>query len=91
MPSIHLLIVGKVQGVFYRVSAKEKADEIGIAGWVKNTKEGNVEAVATGSNEQLEMFTQWCYKGPKRAVVDKVIVTKIPDAHFNNFEVVRKT
>lgn len=53
MPTFHLLIKGKVQGIFYRASAKETADKTGITGWVKNTPEGDVEAVATGTEEQL--------------------------------------
>ena len=41
MPTVHLLISGKVQGVFFRATAKDVADEIGITGWVKNTDEGD--------------------------------------------------
>ena len=48
MPTIHILVKGKVQGVFYRATAKEMADRYGITGWVRNTEEGNVELMASG-------------------------------------------
>lgn len=89
MPTVHLLIKGKVQGVFYRASAKEIADELGLKGWVKNTDEGNVEAVVSGDEEQLKNFVDWCWKGPRRADVKDVIVTKKEDIQFENFSVIR--
>jgi acylphosphatase len=49
MITVHLLIEGEVQGVFYRATAKEIADKLGITGWIKNTWEGNVEAMVTGN------------------------------------------
>jgi len=57
VPTVHLVISGKVQGVFYRASAKEQAEKLQINGWVKNTKEGNVEVLASGSEESLLKFT----------------------------------
>ena len=54
MPTVHLIIKGRVQGVFYRATARKVAGEIGVTGWVKNTAEGNVEIVATGSKDQLK-------------------------------------
>lgn len=73
MPTIHLLIKGKVQGVYYRVSAKEVADRLHLAGWVKNTREGYVEALASGKEDDLRRFVEWCRKGPERAIVSDVI------------------
>lgn len=75
MPTVHLLIKGTVQGVFYRASAKEAADRLHIAGWVKNTREGHVEALASGSEEDLHRFIAWCREGPEQAVVSDVIVS----------------
>ena len=69
MPTIQLIIKGKVQGVFYRASAKEKAEDLGLTGWVKNTPEGYVEIMATGEMDVLERFITWCKKGPSRAFV----------------------
>ena len=88
MPTIHLLIKGKVQGVFYRASAKEVADRLHLTGWVKNTREGHVEALASGPEEDLRLFVEWCKKGPERAVVSEVMIVsdatvQAPSAGFS--------
>lgn len=89
MPTVHLLIKGKVQGVFYRASAKETADRTGVTGWVKNTPEGDVEAMATGTEKQLQQFISWCKKGPSSAKVRDVIVTEEDETVFNDFVIKR--
>ncbi len=89
MKTIHLLIKGKVQGVFYRATAKKMAEHFGIHGWIKNTKEGNVETFATGSEVSLNEFINWCKKGPKDAKVTEVIVTAKDNESFNGFSIVR--
>ena len=89
MPTVHLLIKGEVQGVFYRATAKEIADKLGVTGWIKNKWDGNVEALATGDEESLQKFIEWCRQGPKKAGVTDVIVTKKEETTFNNFSVIR--
>lgn len=89
MPTVHLLIKGEVQGVFYRATAKEIADKLGVTGWIKNKWDGNVEALATGHEESLQKFIEWCRQGPKKAEVTDVIVTKKEETTFNNFSVIR--
>ncbi len=89
MPTIHLLIKGKVQGVFYRATAKKLADKYNITGWVKNTKEGNVEITATGNELPLQEFINWCKKGPQEAIVKDVIVSERVEISFIDFEIVR--
>ena len=89
MPTVHLIIIGKVQGVFYRATAKDVADEMQLKGWVKNTDEGNVEIIATGEEDQLQRFISWCKKGPARAVVTEVVVTKISEEQFEKFKIVK--
>ncbi len=74
MQRISLLIKGKVQGVFFRKSAAEKANEIGLTGFVKNLPDGNVYAEAQGTEGQLEDFANWCKRGPERARVDDVVI-----------------
>jgi acylphosphatase len=90
MPTLHVLIKGKVQGVFYRVSAKESADKLGITGWIKNTHEGDVEAVLTGSQSQLQAFIGWCKNGPPGANVSEVISTDIKEEIFKAFTIIRQ-
>jgi acylphosphatase len=70
--AIHLHITGRVQGVFFRASAKEKADTLGITGWVKNCDDGSVEIVAEGEEKALKKFEEWCHKGPTGAEVTHV-------------------
>jgi len=71
---IHLLISGNVQGVFYRMNAKNKADELSLTGWVRNTSDGKVEVLAEGKERDLKEFIKWCYNGSEGAKVDKVEV-----------------
>ena len=90
MPTVHLIIEGKVQGVFFRATAKDVADKTGINGWVKNTEEGNVEIMASGNDEQLHKFMAWCKVGPQRAIVTKLQVKNIEEKNFKSFEVLRR-
>lgn len=89
MKTKHLLIKGKVQGVFYRASAKKKAEQIAIRGWVKNTSEGHVEAMITGSDQQIKDFVQWSKSGPDKASVDKVQVNDHEFEEFDSFRILR--
>ncbi len=69
---LHLHISGLVQGVCYRISAKMKAIELGLAGFTKNLPDGRVEIIVTGENENLEKFINWCERGPSMAKVSEV-------------------
>lgn len=89
MPTIHILIKGRVQGVFYRATASDIAEEIGLTGWVKNTEEGHVEAVVSGATAQIERFVAWCKQGPSKAVVKEVVVTPREEEYFDAFTVLR--
>ena len=89
MPTIHIIIKGKVQGVFYRVTAKKAADNLGINGWIKNTKSGNVELKASGEKEALDKLVEWCRMGPREAVVTKVEVTAVNEEAFDSFSILR--
>ncbi len=89
MPTIHLLIKGKVQGVFYRATSKKIADKLNLTGWIKNTINNNVEATVTGDEERLQQFINWCKNGPEKAEVEDVVMTKKPETPFIDFEIVR--
>ncbi len=84
----HVQISGQVQGVFFRDSTRQKAEELGLAGWVKNTPDGNVEAVFEGPSEKVREMLRWCEEGPQRASVENVD-TDIEEAggDFTGFEV----
>ena len=90
METVHLLISGKVQGVFFRATAKEIADKNKITGWIKNTVDNKVEVLASGESTGLGEFIKWCKHGPKNAKVDEVIITMVPSHLFTNFEIIRR-
>lgn len=70
----HVLVSGQVQGVFFRDSTRQKAEELGLSGWVKNVPEGQVEALFEGSSESIREMVDWCKEGPQRASVENVDV-----------------
>ena len=72
---VHVIISGQVQGVWYRANTKEKAEELGLTGWVKNIAQGNVEAVFEGEESAVNEMITWCQKGPPLAQVTNVKVT----------------
>jgi acylphosphatase len=89
MQTMKIIIKGRVQGVFFRQSAKEKADGLGIKGTVKNCEDDNVEIIATGDKEELDKLTEWCRTGPPRAVVSDVITQELSLQQFYNFSIIR--
>ena len=89
MPSYHIIVKGQVQGVFYRANAKKIADNLGITGWIKNTRQGNVEITATGNGDSLDMLINWCKKGSEKSIVEEVIADEVPEKHFDTFSIER--
>ena len=87
MPTLHLLIKGKVQGVFYRASAKKTAVALGLTGWVRNKDNGDVEALITGAQIPLQKFVDWCRQGPAGAVVNELIKTEQEEMVFDSFSI----
>jgi acylphosphatase len=71
-------ITGKVQGVFFRAYTKQKAEEWGIKGFVRNEQDGSVYIEAEAPENILEQFTTWCHTGPEQAVVSKVEIKEAP-------------
>jgi len=85
---VHVVIAGRVQGVFFRASTGEKADELGLTGWVKNAQDGNVEAVFEGDEAAVNEMLAWCRKGPPLAHVTKVHATTEPfTGEFTKFSI----
>ncbi|MDD5154776.1 MAG: acylphosphatase [Thermodesulfobacteriota bacterium] len=76
MPMVraHVIINGRVQGVFFRYATQEEATRLGLKGWVKNRRDGQVEAVFEGDEATVEKMLKWCHQGPPHAVVNKVDV-----------------
>ena len=68
----HVIITGRVQGVFFRVETQRAAEGFGVSGWVRNKRDGTVEAVFEGRQEDVDATLNWCQQGPRMARVDKV-------------------
>ena len=81
-------VSGQVQGVFFRRSAKLKADYLGIAGWARNIDDGSVEVMAEGDREKVDEFIKWCKKGPPFAKVEKVEIEELKGIEgFSDFSI----
>jgi len=70
----HAIISGRVQGVFFRVETKRAADGFGVFGWVKNRRDGTVEALFEGDQDRVDAVLEWCKEGPAHAQVSAVSV-----------------
>ncbi len=77
----HILVKGKVQGVFFRKNTKQVAEALTVAGWIKNTEEGNVEIFAQANKDAIEKLIDWCRHGPPKANVEGV---EIKDAAIDD-------
>lgn len=75
----HFIVHGRVQGVFFRASTRQRARELGLTGWVKNLPDGRVEALAHGPPEALDTFQEWLWQGPSAARVTQVETTPTQD------------
>lgn len=84
----HFLIEGRVQGVGYRMSAQIAAQKIGLTGWVRNLRSGQVEMVAEGEPVQLEQLLEWAWQGPNFAQVSDITLEKLTATdEFTQFEI----
>ena len=72
--SKYVLISGRVQGVFFRASTRQKAEQLGVNGWVRNTSDGRVEAFFEGDEKKVNKLIEWCRHGPNLAEVKDVNV-----------------
>ncbi|MFZ6664702.1 acylphosphatase [Peijinzhouia sedimentorum] len=85
MKSINISVHGKVQGVFFRMTALTKAIELNLKGSVQNKADGSVYIEAEGENENLENFLSWCKIGPEKAIVSSVDVQEKSLRNFSAF------
>jgi len=84
----HVIIEGRVQGVFFRAYTCDQARQNKVTGWVKNRNDGKVEAVFEGEKKAVEKIIDWCHIGPPYAVVKKVIVNwEEYQGEFSSFSV----
>lgn len=93
-PSTHktfyLQIIGKVQGVWFRASAKDLALSLSLTGKVWNEENGNVGIIIQGTSQNIKKFIEWSEHGPPLAKVEKVLQEEVIDEfHFDSFEITR--
>jgi acylphosphatase len=82
-----VVVHGHVQGVFFRDTARRKAAERGVTGWVRNRRDGTVEAVFEGDPNSVAALVEWCRHGPRGADVSRVEVAEEPAEGLGRFEV----
>ena len=84
----HVVIMGMVQGVFFRSTLRSQAKLHGVNGWTKNTVDGHVEAMFEGDKDKVEKMISFCWKGPPGALVRNVeIEWKRPRLDLQGFEI----
>jgi acylphosphatase len=81
------IVHGRVQGVFFRDTARQKAWELGLSGWVRNRADGTVEAVVEGDPHAVQEMLHELRSGPPRAHVDRVDVTEEPPEGLSGFQI----
>lgn len=87
MQHLNIRVEGKVQGVFFRASARQQADLLGVTGFARNEPDNSVYIEAEGDEESLATFLAWLAEGPPAARVDKVSKEPGPLRHFSGFEI----
>jgi acylphosphatase len=85
--AVAISIEGRVQNVGFRYHTRKQAQELALAGFVRNRADGSVYVEAQGPTDAIESFISWCHQGPTWARVDKVQVQEIPAGDYSGFEV----
>ncbi|WP_189300747.1 acylphosphatase [Streptomyces albospinus] len=83
----HVIVSGRVQGVFFRDTCRQNALECRVSGWVRNLPDGNVEAVFEGDEDRVAQMVDWAHQGPPAADVEKVEVRDEEPERLSGFEV----
>ncbi|WP_127472919.1 acylphosphatase [Microbacterium sulfonylureivorans] len=87
MRRVHVVVRGDVQGVGYRYTMRMVAREAGVTGWVRNRRDGTVEAEVEGDDGQVDEVLAWMAEGPPGSRVAEATVTDAPPAGDRSFEV----
>lgn len=84
---LHAAITGRVQGVGFRAWASREAARLGLRGWVRNRRDGSVEAVFKGDENAVVRILDECWRGPRGAKVDNVVATVVADEGWTKFSI----
>ncbi len=83
----HVFVSGHVQGVSFRDATRSQAEQLGLSGWVRNTQDGQVEAVFEGDADTVQQMVEWCRSGPSSADVEDLSVDNEQPENLSSFEV----
>ncbi|WP_433787644.1 acylphosphatase [Actinomycetospora sp. CA-101289] len=86
MTSKHIVVQGRVQGVNFRSAAEDAANDLGVAGWVRNRDDGTVEMLVEGDDAAVDRMVEWARQGPSSAAVTGVDVTDTEPQGLESFE-----
>lgn len=88
MNTVHVIIEGRVQGVFFRDYTTRQAKQLGLSGWVRNMPDGSVEAIISGKDKNVDAMIEWFQSGSPLSVVTSVQVDEIlPTEKLSGFEI----
>ena len=87
LQTLHLVISGRVQGVFFRNSMQREAQYLAVSGWVRNRSDGTVEAVVQGEPAAVDAIVRWARRGPELAHVERVEIGSV-EGDFTDFEII---
>ena len=85
--TLHVVLTGRVQGVGYRAWTANRARQLGLVGWVRNRRDGAVEAVFKGEEAAMVRMLDECWRGPRSAAVTNVVATAVADEGWRDFAV----
>jgi acylphosphatase len=89
MRCVRVVVSGQVQGVFFRTSCASLARELGVSGWIRNRRSGDVEALFEGPDDAVGRLVAWCREGPSHARVDRVEVSDESPSGLAGFQIAR--
>lgn len=87
MQRVHVVVSGRVQGVFFRDSCRREAQRLGVSGWVRNATDGTVVAELEGEPAAVDALVEWCRRGPSHADVEGVDLRRVRPTGERGFEV----
>jgi acylphosphatase len=88
MKKVHMIVSGRVQGVWYRGSARDRARTLGVKGFARNLHDGTVELMVEGEDELVDQMVAWAWEGPKLAIVNDIKLEELPyEEEFHDFGV----
>lgn len=90
MKALSIKVLGKVQGVWFRASTKNKADDLELKGTVQNSSDGSVSIEVEGPVKAMDEFIEWCKLGPESATVKEVVIDDTSIKNYKDFKIIRQ-